>query len=715
MSMNIKDILNKMTIEEKIGQLLQLIPSFYKEASEGEITGPLKAAKLDEKILWNTGSVLGIANAEDMIEIQKKYMENNRHKIPLIFMADVIHGYRTIFPVPLGLSCSWNISLVKKTAEIAAKEAALSGVQVTFSPMVDLVRDPRWGRVMESTGEDTYLNSLFAKAMVEGYQGNLNEECNIAACVKHFAAYGAPEGGREYNTVDISNRNLRENHLPAYKAGVDAGAEMVMTSFNIIDGVPSTCNSKLLRDILRSEWGFDGVVISDWTSVDELINHGVAEDGREAAKKAMEAGVDIEMMSINYVNNLKSLIEDGEISEKLIDDAVLRILSLKNKLGLFENPFRSSSIKESEETCCCEEHLKIAREAAGSSMVLLKNDGVLPLNKERKIALIGPFADEKNILGPWSIYGKPEETVSVLEGFLEKLPKERIIRVKGCDVASQDTSLFKDAIAAAEKADVIVLALGEEESMSGEAGSRADIRLPGVQEKLIHTLSKLNKPMVIVMFNGRPLEITGWYQEASAILEAWFPGTEGGHAVADILFGDRNPSGRLSMSFPYSVGQVPVYYNHFNTGRPYVKGENSRYSSKYLDIPNEPLYPFGYGLGYSEFEYSDLELSSEYMSKGESIRAFLMLKNIGEMEGIETVQLYLRDVAADVARPVKELKAFKQIRLKAGEEKRVEFEIDEEMLKYHDLQGNFKAQKGKFILSVGGDSSKVLWKSFKLI
>ncbi len=715
MVINIKKILNEMTIEEKLGQLLQLIPSFYKDGFTGEATGPLKSTKMDDSILWNAGSLVGIANAEDMIDIQKRFLEHNRHKIPLIFMADVIHGYRTTFPVPLALGCSWDLPLAKKTAEVAAKEAALSGVQVTFSPMVDLVRDPRWGRVMESTGEDHYLNGLFAKALVEGYQGNLKGDYDIAACVKHFAAYGAPEGGREYNTVDISDRSLREYYLPAYKAAIDAGVEMVMTSFNTVHGVPSSGNSYLLRDILRKEWGFKGSVISDWSSIDELKNHGVAKDGREAAKKAMEAGVDIEMMSSNYIENIKSLIEDGEISQELVDEAVLRVLALKEKLGLFENPYGAANIKKAEESYQDSEHLKLAREAAGKSMVLLKNDGVLPLNKEKTIALIGPFAEEKNILGPWSIYGKPEEAVSLMEGFLGKINKEQVIVAKGCNVESQDTSLFQEAVEAAKKAEIIVLALGEEESMSGEAGSRADIRLPGAQEKLINTLSELHKPMVVILFNGRPLELSSWHQKVSAILEAWFPGTQGGNAAADIVFGDRNPSGRLTMSFPYSVGQIPVYYNHFNTGRPFVREENSRYLSQYLDIPNEPLYPFGYGLSYSSFEYSNLKLSSEVMREGMSIMASVMLKNTGKMEGTETVQLYIRDTYGDVVRPLKELKDFKQVTLKAGEERLIEFEIDEEALKYYDLQGRYRAQKGEFIVSLGHDSQRIISKGFELV
>ncbi|NRT59841.1 glycoside hydrolase family 3 protein [Clostridium saccharoperbutylacetonicum] len=430
-NMDLNNLLSQMTIDEKIGQLVQFVRAFYSDDKNGEITGPLNELNITEDVIWNSGSVLGSDNAEDMIEIQKRYLEKNRLKIPLLFMADVIHGFRTVFPIPLAIGCTWDMELAKKSAEIAAKEAALSGTNVTFSPMVDLVRDPRWGRVIETTGEDPYLNGLFATAFVQGYQGNMTDEYNIAACVKHFAGYGASEAGREYNTVDMSERNLRENYLPSYKAAVDAGVELVMTSFNTVNGIPSTGNSYLMRDILRKEWGFKGIVISDWAAVQELIPHGVAKDGKEAAKKAIEAGVDIEMMTSNYVNNLRELIEKEKIKMELLDEAALRILELKNKLGLFENPYRTANAQKAEEAYLCKEHREIAREVAYKSFVLLKNNNILPFSKEKNVAIIGPFAKNNRILGPWSVQGKEEEAVNFLEGIQNKIGREKVVTVEG--------------------------------------------------------------------------------------------------------------------------------------------------------------------------------------------------------------------------------------------------------------------------------------------
>ena len=589
-------------------------------------------------------------------------------------MSDIVHGYKTIFPVPLAMGCSWDLSLAEKSAAIAAREAAVSGVHVTFAPMVDLVRDPRWGRVMESTGEDPHLNSEYARALVKGFQGEdlRNDVERVAACVKHFAAYGAVEGGRDYNYVDLSERELRETYLPAYKAALEEGCEMVMTAFNTVDGIPASGNKRLMRDLLRNEWGFDGVVISDWGALKELIPHGVAENEKEAALKSITAGVDIEMMTATYVHYLEQLVEEKVISENIIDEAVLRILELKEKLGLFENPFRGANPSLEQEVVLCEEHRQTARELAQKSSVLLKNESVLPLQKDQNIALIGPFAESNDILGPWSWLGSGEDAVRLKDGLLEKIDHHHLQVARGCGIEDGTKEELEEALRIAGEAEVILLALGERSDMSGEAGCRSDIRLPKVQLELIAQLKKLNKPMVVVLFNGRPLDLHGVIDEADAILEAWYPGTEGGAALSDLLYGDANPSGRLSMSFPHSVGQVPVYYNHFNTGRP--KGAPDaqvRYVSQYLDIPNEPLFPFGFGLSYTTFAYDGASLSHAIMR--ENIHVHVTVKNSGDCKGEEVVQLYVRDIAGDVVRPMKELKDFKKITLEPGEVKVVTF------------------------------------------
>ncbi|MHC1749939.1 MAG: glycoside hydrolase family 3 N-terminal domain-containing protein [Cellulosilyticaceae bacterium] len=711
---DIQKLLRAMTIEEKAGQLLQLATFFYLSETEGEITGPLSDLGIAEDEVWRSGSVLGINNAEEMIAIQKKYLENSKHKIPLLFMADIVHGYRTIFPIPLAIGCSWNLEGAKKSAQVAAKEAALSGVHVTFSPMVDLVRDPRWGRVMEATGEDPYLNSAFAKAFVEGYQGDMTGEYDIAACVKHFAGYGAAEAGREYNTVDMSDRTLREYYLPAYKAALDAGCRMVMTSFNTVHGVPATGNKYLMREILRDEWGFDGVVISDWGAVGELLQHGVAKDSKDVAQKAIEASVDIEMMTSHYVQSLKKLVEDGTVSETLIDESVLRILKLKQELGLFENPYKVANLQKAQEAFLCEEHREAAREIATKSMVLLKNEGILPLDKNKKIAIVGPLADSGDILGAWAWQGKPEEAITLKQGIECKVGAQNISVAMGCTIDGIETEGFKEAIKIAQEADVVILALGEKSSMCGEAASRAFIKLPGIQEEFAKTILALEKPTVTVLLNGRPLEITELSTLTPALLEAWFPGTEGGNAIADILFGDSIPSGRLSMSFPYTVGQIPVYYNCYNTGRPQPNEDAEGYFSRYLDIPNAPLYPFGYGLSYTEFNYDNFTLSQEVLHEGETIKASVCIKNVGNRVGTETVQFYIKDEVGSTVRPLKELKGFRQVTLQPQEEKTVTFEITEEMLKYHNIKSDYVAEKGSFIAMVGKNAVEVLSLNFEL-
>jgi beta-glucosidase len=719
-SQRLTSLLKEMTLDEKIAQLLQLATPFFEGSKdEGQITGPLASMNILDENVRNTGSVLGASGgAKEAISIQRAHLKKNRLGIPLLFMADVIHGYKTIFPVPLAVGCSWDLDKAQQSAEIAAKEAAVAGVHVTFSPMVDLVRDPRWGRVMESTGEDPFLNGEFAKAFVRGFQGQdlkNNTDC-VAACVKHFAAYGAAEGGRDYNTVNMSERQLRESYLPAYKAALDEGCEMVMTAFNTVDGIPATGNVKLMRDLLREEWGFDGVLISDWGAVKEMIPHGVAQDEAEAAYKAIQAGVDIEMMTSCYVDHLKEQVESGKVDEKLIDESVMRILTLKEKLGLFENPYRGADEELEKVLVMSDEHRQAARELAVKSSVLLKNDGVLPINKEKKTALIGPFAQSGDILGPWSFLGSKEKAVQLYDGLLAKFNSSLLFTAKGCDIETGSEEQFSEAVKVAEEADVIVLALGEASEMSGEAGCRADITLPKVQLELAAKMKELGKPIVAVLFNGRPLDLHGIWEEADAILEAWYPGTEGGNAVADILFGEANPSAKLTMSFPYSVGQVPVYYNHFNTGRPQgAPDAQERYVSQYLDIPNEPLLPFGYGLSYTCFEYSDVKMSAATMSVSKPITVSVTVENTGEFAGEEIVQLYVRDVAGEVVRPMKELKGFKKVALEPGEKVAVEFEINEEQLRYHHADLNFKSDPGKFIAFVGPNSKDTVEMAFELV
>ncbi|MFC5466561.1 glycoside hydrolase family 3 N-terminal domain-containing protein [Lederbergia graminis] len=712
----LQDLLKKMTIDEKVGQLLQLAMPFFEGASHrGHITGPMNEMGLTEEDVRNTGSVLGGSGAREVKNIQDAHLKNNRLGIPLLMMADIIHGFKTIFPIPLAIGSSWDLDLAQKSAEVAAKEAAVSGVHVTFAPMVDLVRDPRWGRVMESTGEDPYLNSEYARAFVRGFQGkNLKEDVNhVAACVKHFAAYGAPEGGRDYNTVNMSERQLRESYLPAYKAALDEGCEMVMTAFNTVDGIPATGNEFLMRDILRDEWGFDGVMISDWGAVKELIPHGVAEDTREAALKALRAGVDIEMMTECYINNVKDLIESGELDVALLDEAVLRILTLKDKLGLFENPYRGADEQLEQEVILSEPHRKVARELAAKSCVLLKNEQVLPLSTDTKVALIGPFANSGNILGAWSWHGQPEDAVTIQQGIEQKIDPSLLSVAKGCDIEAYNGEDIQEALEVAKDAELIVLALGESPGMSGEAASLADIRLPEAQLTLIKEMKKLNKKIAIVLFNGRPIDLHGVIDEADALLEAWFPGTEGGAAIADILYGDVNPSGKLTMSFPHSVGQVPVYYNHFNTGRPNLNNGEG-YVTKYLDIPNEPLLPFGYGLSYTTFEYSNHALSGDVLTVNDSITASVQVTNTGEVAGEEIVQLYIRDVAGEVVRPMKELKGYEKITLQPGETKTVTFTITEEQLRYYHSNLEFTSDAGRFEVFIGTNSRDVETLSFVL-
>lgn len=715
----VAELLSRMTLAEKIGQMFQTDPGTFLRSINSPaqvntpVTGPVSERTLSKELISNLGSILSATDAETAYQVQKQFLELNRLKIPLLFMFDIIHGFRTIFPMPLGIAASWDPELVEKTSRVAAAEGAASGIHVTFAPMADLVRDPRWGRVMESPGEDPYLNGLMAAAAVRGFQGgDLKALDTVAACVKHFAAYGAAEGGRDYNTVDMSEAALRNYYLPAYKAGIDAGAELVMTSFNVYDGIPATTNSFLLRKVLREEWGFKGVVISDYTSLWETIFHMSSKDGEDAAKQGLEAGLDIEMISTEYVSHLERLVEQGKVDVALIDEAVARILALKFKLGLFDDPFRYINMERERTEHLKPEYRALAREAARKSAVLLKNDGILPLSKEiRSVAIVGPFADNNRILGGWSGVGRPEEAVTLKQGIVKKLGGRVEVKVAaGCDCVSDDVSGFKEALEAAAAAEVVVLALGEEEYMSGEAASRAYLNVPGVQQKLAEEVLRLGKPTVLVLFNGRPLELKWFHDNVPAILEAWFPGTEGGNAIADLLFGDAVPSGRLTMSFPYTVGQVPVYYNCLNTGRPKGPDENNdfRYLSKYIDIPNAPLYPFGYGLSYTEFAYADAGLQGDLLVPGGKVTAKVTVTNAGSFAGEETVQMYIRDLWGSASRPLLELKGFKKIRLAPGESATVEFGITPDMLEYFTPKKRYEAEPGDFKVFIGKNARELL-------
>lgn len=718
-------LLKDMSLEEKIHQLLQLGGQFY--AEDTVVTGPMKEQGFTEKCIGEAGSIIGVMGAEKIKEIQKTYMEKQPHHIPALFMLDVINGLRTIFPIPLAQGATFEPKLSERCASIAAKESAVSGVHVTFAPMVDVVRDARWGRVMESPGEDTLLNSKFAEAMVRGFQGeSVAEEYKVAACIKHFAAYGAPDGGREYNTVELSDHTLYESYLPPYKAGIDAGSELVMTSFNTINGIPASGNRKLMRQILREEMEFDGVLISDYAAIEELIYHGYAADRREAAKRGIEAGVDIDMMTGVYISQLGELVKSGEVKEELIDEAVLRILQLKNKLGLFENPYKDANAEKETKYILCQEHREAAREMAAKSFVLLKNNGVLPLKKEgQKIAFIGPYAEEKNLHGAWSFLGDSKDTITIRQAAEEVFAANQVTFAKGCPILEEDIKLegfgeYKDeiysqkekenwltqAIEQAKEADVVVLAIGEHRLQTGESACRADICVPKNQLKLFRKIKEVNQNIIVVLFNGRPLDLRELETHAAAVLEVWFPGTEGGHAIIDVLTGNTNPSGKLSMSFPYCTGQVPVHYNEFSTGRPHVPGrDKDRFRSKYLDIPNAPLYPFGYGLSYTEFTCGPIQLDGNQLNQQGSIKACVLLKNIGKAAGTEVVQLYIQDVSGSVVRPVKELKDFQKVTLIPGEEREVSFTISEKDLRFYREDMTFGSEPGLFRVYIGTDSN----------
>lgn len=694
----VDSLLALMTLDEKIGQMTLF-------TTDWGSTGPTIREGYTEDIRkGRCGALFNSHTVKFTRELQRIAVEETRLKIPLIFGYDVIHGYKTIFPIPLGEAASWDLEAIEKSARIAAAEAAAAGLHWTFAPMVDVSRDPRWGRVMEGAGEDTWLGCRIAEARVRGFQGRgIGNTDAVLACVKHFAAYGAPTAGRDYNTVDMSERFFREYYLPPYEAAVKAGAATVMTSFNDYDGVPASGNRYLMTDILRHEWGFKGFVVTDYTSMNEMVSHGVVATEKEAGELSLHAGVDMDMQGAIYQRFLEQSVKEGKSSLTAIDEAVRRILRLKFQLGLFENPYKFCDENREKQVVFSAEHRAAARDVARKSVVLLKNEGgVLPLSKSANIAVIGPLADNKtDLIGNWSGAGDGNACVSLLEG-IKAVCTGEVTYAEGCEVESTRKSGYLRAIEIARKADVVVVGVGERAMMSGEAAARAEIDLPGVQEELIKGLAALGKPVVVVLMNGRPLAIPEVDRTAQAILEAWWLGTESGHALADILFGDYNPSGKLPMTFPRSVGQVPIYYNEKNTGRPF--DPNSKWTSKYIDMPNAPLYPFGYGLSYTTFEYSDPKPAKTTFKKGEPLRISVSVRNTGKRAGEEVVQLYVRDLVGSVTRPVRELKGFRKIMLAPGESKTVEFTLTDTDFSFYRKDMSFGSEPGDFDIMVGGNS-----------
>ena len=713
-------LLAQMTIEEKVGQLMLLSANFF--GTDTELTGPAQEWGLSPEELSRVGGCLGGKDADTIRKIQNNHLAADRNKIPLMFMNDVIHGYRTIYPINLGLSCSFDPELVGECTRMSAKEAAAGGVHLSFAPMIDLVRDARWGRVMESSGEDPVLASALGVAQVKAYQGDdLASKEHIAACVKHFAAYGAGESGRDYNTVDMSERTLRQFYLPAYKACIDAGVKMLMTSFNTLNGLPSTANPFLMKQILREEWGYDKAVVSDWGAIYELTVHGVASDLKDAAKLAFENGCHIDMCSKAYYQNLASLVREGVIPESELDEAVMKILTLKDELGLFEDPYHGADASRGLEMYLSPEHRAIARRAAVESAVLLKNDGTLPFSKSAKrIAIVGPFADDYGIIGMWASKGKKEEAVPVSAGVRALLPDAEIVTARGCGNTHTDTdrSGFDEAIELARGADAVIICVGEHAHYGGEANSRTSLDLPGVQAEFVNAVTAVNKNSAVLLFNTRPLSLVNIYDSSPAILDMFFPGTEGGSAAAELLFGYANPSGKLSMSFPKSVGQCPIYYNRLLTGRPKLSLPDEEYqafSNGYIDCGARPLFFFGEGLSYTSFEYESMELDSHELDADGKITVSVTLKNTGDKVGKEVVQLYIRDIVSSTSRPIQELLDFRKISLAAGEEKTVTFEITEPRLRYWNAQNRYISEAGDFSVFVGYADHPIISDSFTLV
>ena len=728
-------LMKKMTVEEKIGQLNLPVSG---EIVTGQAQNSDVAKKIEQGLV---GGLLNLKGVEKIRDVQKLAIEKSRLGIPLIFGMDVVHGYETIFPIPLGLSCSWDMEAIRKSARIAATEASADGISWTFSPMVDISRDPRWGRVSEGNGEDPFLGGAIAKAMVSGYQGiDLNNQLKrndeIMACVKHFALYGAGEAGRDYNTVDMSRNRMFNEYMYPYQAAVDAGVGSVMASFNEIDGVPATANKWLMTDVLRKQWGFDGFVVTDFTGISEMIAHGIG-DLQTVSARALNAGVDMDMVSEGFTGTIKKSIDEGKISMETLDKACRRILEAKYKLGLFDNPYKYCDLKRPKRDIFTKEHRDAARKIAGESFVLLKNDKsgasanqTLPLKKEGTVAVIGPLANTRsNMPGTWSVAARLNDYPSVYEGLKEMMAgKVNITYAKGSNLISDaayeeratmfgrslnrdnrtDKEMLDEALKVAANANVIIAALGESSEMSGESSSRTNLDLPDVQRTLLEALLKTGKPVVLTLFTGRPLTLTWEQEHVPAILNVWFGGSEAAYAIGDVLFGDVNPSGKLTMTFPKNVGQIPLFYNHKNTGRPLPEGKwFEKFRSNYLDVDNDPLYPFGYGLSYTNFQYSDITLSAPTMGQDGSVTAMVTVTNTGKYDGAEVVQLYIRDLVGSITRPVKELKGFDKIFLKAGESKTVSFKITPELLRFYDYELNFVAEPGDFDIMIGGSSQSV--------
>ncbi len=712
-------LLKKMTIEEKIGQLNQYTGD---NSATGPITiNPNKQAEIKAGLV---GSMLNIIGTKYTRQYQELAMQS-RLKIPLLFGQDVIHGYKTTFPIPLAEAASWDLQAIELAARVAATEASASGIHWTFAPMVDIGRDPRWGRVMEGAGEDTYLGSKIAYARVKGFQGNkLGDLNSVMACVKHFAAYGAGVGGRDYNSVDMSERMLFETYLPPFKAALDAGAATFMNSFNDLNGIPATGNAHLQRDILKGKWNFQGFVVSDWGSIGEMVAHGYSKDLKAAALSAITAGSDMDMESNAYRYNLAELVKEGKVSIDLIDDAVKRILRKKYELGLFDDPYRYSDEKRAEKTLSNPENRKAALEVAQKSIVLLKNDNqTLPISKNVKtIAFIGPMVKEyKANMGFWSVelpdVNYDKWVVSQWDGLQNKVGKNtKLLYAKGCEVDGDNKDGFAEAVATAKQADIVILSIGERRDMSGEAKSRSDLHLPGVQEDLVKAIQATGKPVVVLVNAGRPLIFNWTADNVPAIVYTWWLGTEAGNAIANVLFGDYNPSGKLPMTFPREVGQVPIYYNHFSTGRPAKDEDSKNYVSAYIDLKNSPKFPFGYGLSYTQFGYKDLKLSSTKIKSNETIKVSFQLANIGKVAGEEVVQLYLKDKFGSVVRPVLELRDFQKVKLNAGESKTIEFTIDKEKLSFYNDKLEWNAEPGDFEVMIGTSSADIKLRSdFELV
>jgi beta-glucosidase len=706
----VDSLLRIMTLDEKIGQMVLF-------TSDWDVTGPtIKEGYLDDIRSGRCGNIFNAYTTDYIREIQRVAVEESRLGIPLLFGYDVVHGHKTIFPVPLAESCSWDLDLMRRTASASAAEAAASGLNWTFAPMVDISVDPRWGRVCEGAGEDPFLASLIADARVKGFQGDdLSDPLTVLACVKHFAAYGAPLAGRDYNTVDMSERQFREFYLPPYKAGVDAGALSVMTSFNEYDGVPSTGNAYLIRTLLKKDWGFQGFVVTDYTSINEMVHHGYAASEADAGVKAVNAGVDMDLQGEVYFNYLKGLVGAGFVSMRTIDHAVARILNVKAELGLFDDPYRYCDSAREADVVENQKIRSLSREAARKSMVLLKNDGTLPFDRGDRIAVIGELAASKrDLLGSWKAAGEWDQMKSILDAVREYNGAANVFYAEGCKKMGTDRSGFGAALEAVAQADKVLMVIGEDWDWSGEAASRTDISVPGVQSELLSMIAATGKPVAVVLLNGRPLVLEKENVDADALLEAWYPGTMGADAVTDILFGQYNPSGKLTMTFPRSVGQIPIFYYEKNTGRPiYLPSE--KYKSRYLDSPNDPLYPFGYGLSYTTFSYSDLSLSSPKVKKGKTIEATVTVTNTGQVTGEETVQLYIRDLVGSVTRPVKLLKAFQKVAIPPGESRKITFTIDNDMLSFWRQDMTFGVEEGDFKVMVGGSSADLLQASFTLV